>query len=97
MTYVERADYNQHALPACATSAQLWRHCFCQVSALALQHNAVNLVPEFSRARFCQSRRSTSDCRRFNQYARSAGHPRLVKALAVWSTAHFLPRIEPDD
>ena len=59
---------------------------FAEFSALALQHNAVNLgqgFPNFAAPDFVKAAAQQAIAADLNQYARSAGHPRLVKALAT--------------
>ncbi len=58
---------------------------FAEFSAMALQYNAVNLgqgFPNFPAPDFVKEAAQTAIATDLNQYARSAGHPRLVKALA---------------
>ncbi len=58
---------------------------FAEFTALALQHNAVNLgqgFPNFPAPDFVKTAAQQAIASDLNQYARSAGHPRLVNALA---------------
>ena len=58
---------------------------FAEFSALALQYNAVNLgqgFPNFPAPDFVKEAAQQAIAADINQYARSAGHLRLVKALA---------------
>jgi len=58
---------------------------FAEFSALALQYNAVNLgqgFPNFPAPDFVKEAAKQAIAADINQYARSAGHLRLVKALA---------------
>jgi len=59
---------------------------FAEFTALALQHNAVNLgqgFPNFPAPDFVKEAARQAIASDMNQYARSAGHPRLIKALAA--------------
>lgn len=58
---------------------------FTEFTALALQHDAVNLgqgFPNFPAPDFVKEAAQTAISMDLNQYARAAGHPRLVRALA---------------
>ncbi|MFN8440238.1 MAG: aminotransferase class I/II-fold pyridoxal phosphate-dependent enzyme [Caldilineaceae bacterium] len=58
---------------------------FAEFTALAIQHNAVNLgqgFPNFPAPDFVKEAARNAIAADINQYARSAGHARLVKALA---------------
>lgn len=58
---------------------------FTEFTALALQHNAVNLgqgFPNFPAPDFVKEAACAAINADLNQYARAAGHPRLVRALA---------------
>jgi kynurenine--oxoglutarate transaminase/cysteine-S-conjugate beta-lyase/glutamine--phenylpyruvate transaminase len=58
---------------------------FAEFTALAIQHNAVNLgqgFPNFAAPDFIKDAARQAVAADLNQYARSAGHPRLVQALA---------------
>jgi aspartate/methionine/tyrosine aminotransferase len=58
---------------------------FTEFTALALQHNAVNLgqgFPNFPAPAFVKEAAQQAIAGDLNQYARAAGHPRLVRALA---------------
>src|SRR4029453_2665879 len=58
---------------------------FTEFSALALQHNAINLgqgFPNFPAPDFVKMAAQQAIEADLNQYARAAGHPRLVRALA---------------
>ncbi len=59
---------------------------FTEFTALALQHNAVNLgqgFPNFPAPDFVKEAAQAAIAGDLNQYARAAGHPRLVRALAA--------------
>jgi aspartate/methionine/tyrosine aminotransferase len=59
---------------------------FTEFTALALQHNAVNLgqgFPNFPAPDFVKTAAQQAIAGDLNQYARAAGHPRLVRALAA--------------
>jgi len=58
---------------------------FAEYTALAIQHNAVNLgqgFPNFPAPDFVKEAAQRAIAGDLNQYARSAGHPRLINALA---------------
>lgn len=58
---------------------------FAEYTALAIQHNAVNLgqgFPNFPAPAFVKEAAQQAIANDLNQYARSAGHPRLINALA---------------
>ncbi len=58
---------------------------FAEFTALALQHNAVNLgqgFPNFPAPSFIKEAARQAIAADLNQYARSAGHPRLAQTLA---------------
>lgn len=58
---------------------------FAEYTALAIQHNAVNLgqgFPNFPAPDFVKEAAQRAIGEDLNQYARSAGHPRLINALA---------------
>jgi aspartate/methionine/tyrosine aminotransferase len=58
---------------------------FAEFTALAIQHNAVNLgqgFPNFPAPDFIKEAAQRAIATDLNQYARSAGHPHLVQALA---------------
>ncbi|MBX3011945.1 MAG: aminotransferase class I/II-fold pyridoxal phosphate-dependent enzyme [Caldilineaceae bacterium] len=58
---------------------------FAEYTALAIQHNAVNLgqgFPNFPAPDFVKEAAQRAIASDLNQYARSAGHPRLINALA---------------
>lgn len=58
---------------------------FAEYTALAIQHNAVNLgqgFPNFPAPDFVKEAAQRAIANDLNQYARSAGHPRLITALA---------------
>ncbi|MCL4858638.1 MAG: aminotransferase class I/II-fold pyridoxal phosphate-dependent enzyme [Caldilineaceae bacterium] len=59
---------------------------FTEFTALALQNNAVNLgqgFPNFPAPDFVKEAAQQAIAADLNQYARAAGHPRLVRALAA--------------
>ena len=71
---------------------------FAEFSALALQHNAVNLgqgFPDFPAPDFVIEAARTALASGYNQYARSAGHPRLVKAIAQVYSPLFGRELDP--
>jgi aspartate/methionine/tyrosine aminotransferase len=58
---------------------------FAEFTALAIKHDAVNLgqgFPNFSAPDFIKEAAQEAIARDLNQYARAAGHPRLVNAIA---------------
>ncbi len=58
---------------------------FAEYSALAIEYNAVNLgqgFPNFPAPDFVKEAAQQAIANDLNQYARSAGHPRLINALA---------------
>ncbi|KAJ3216112.1 Kynurenine--oxoglutarate transaminase 3 [Dinochytrium kinnereticum] len=73
---------------------------FAEFTALAIQHDAVNLgqgfptlpVPDFIKKAACDAVNSTG---LLNQYTRSEGHPRFVKALANFYTPKIGRDINP--
>jgi len=71
---------------------------FAEYSALALQYNAVNLgqgFPDFAPPDFVIEAARTALISGYNQYARSAGHPRLVKAIAHVYSPLFGRELDP--
>lgn len=71
---------------------------FTEFTALALQHNAVNLgqgFPNFSAPDFVKEAAQTAIANDLNQYARAAGHPRLVRALAAVYGPLFGRELDP--
>lgn len=59
---------------------------FAEYTALAIEHNAVNLgqgFPNFAAPDFIKEAAQAAIAADLNQYARSAGHPRLINALAA--------------
>src|SRR3954462_3379568 len=71
---------------------------FAEFSALALQHNAVNLgqgFPNFPAPDFVKAAAQQAIGADVNQYARSAGHPRLIKALANVYSPLFQRELNP--
>jgi aspartate/methionine/tyrosine aminotransferase len=71
---------------------------FAEYSALALQYNAVNLgqgFPDFAPPDFVIESARTALISGYNQYARSAGHPRLVKAIAAVYSPLFGRELDP--
>jgi aspartate/methionine/tyrosine aminotransferase len=71
---------------------------FAEYSALALQYNAVNLgqgFPDFAPPDFVIEAARTALISGYNQYARSAGHPRLVKAIAAVYSPLFGRELDP--
>lgn len=71
---------------------------FAEFTALAIQHNAVNLgqgFPNFSAPDFVKEAACLAIANDMNQYARSAGHPRLVKALSQVYSPLFGREIDP--
>jgi aspartate/methionine/tyrosine aminotransferase len=68
---------------------------FAEFTALAIETGAVNLgqgFPNFAAPDFIKSAAQQAVAADLNQYARSAGHPRLVKAIA----AVYSPRFDRD-
>jgi aspartate/methionine/tyrosine aminotransferase len=71
---------------------------FAEFTALANATGAVNLgqgFPNFSAPDFVKEAARAAIAGDFNQYARSAGHPRLVQALAQVYGAHFGRALDP--
>jgi aspartate/methionine/tyrosine aminotransferase len=71
---------------------------FAEFTALAIQHNAVNLgqgFPNFAAPDFIKTAAQQAVAGDLNQYARSMGHPRLVKALAAVYSAPFGRALDP--
>src|SRR3954453_5986927 len=71
---------------------------FAEFSALALQHNAVNLgqgFPNFPAPDFVKAAAQQAIGADLNQYARSAGHLRLTKALSTVYGPLFRRELNP--
>lgn len=71
---------------------------FAEFTALALQHNAVNLgqgFPNFPAPDFIKEAAQQAIAADLNQYARSSGHLRLVKALAQTYAPLFARELDP--
>ncbi len=71
---------------------------FAEFSALALQYNAVNLgqgFPNFPAPHFVKQAAQQAIAADLNQYARSAGHLRLVQALATLYSPLFNRQLNP--
>jgi kynurenine aminotransferase len=71
---------------------------FTEFTALALQHNAVNLgqgFPNFPAPDFVKQAAQAAIGADLNQYARAAGHPRLVRALAAVYGPLFGRQLDP--
>ncbi|RIK47636.1 MAG: aminotransferase [Chloroflexi bacterium] len=71
---------------------------FTEFTALALQHNAVNLgqgFPNFPAPDFVKEAAQQAIAADLNQYARAAGHPRLVRALAAVYAPLFDRELDP--
>ncbi len=71
---------------------------FAEFTALANQHQAVNLgqgFPDFPAPDFIKAAAVQAINADLNQYTRSAGHPRLVKALAAFYSPRFERTLDP--
>jgi len=71
---------------------------FAEFTALANQHQAVNLgqgFPDFPAPDFIKAAAAQAIAADLNQYTRSAGHPRLVKALAAFYSPRFDRTLDP--
>ncbi len=71
---------------------------FAEFTALANQHGAVNLgqgFPDFPAPEFIKEAARAAIAQDRNQYTRSAGHPRLVQALAQLYTPLFRRLLDP--
>ncbi len=71
---------------------------FAEYTALAIEHNAVNLgqgFPNFAAPDFIKEAAQAAIAADLNQYARSAGHPRLVNALAATYGPLFGRELDP--
>ena len=71
---------------------------FAEFTALALEHDAVNLgqgFPDFPAPAFVVEAARAAVAAGHNQYARSAGHPRLVKALSAVYSPLFGRELDP--
>lgn len=71
---------------------------FAEFTALAIQHNAVNLgqgFPNFAAPDFIKEAAQQAIQGDLNQYARSMGHPRLVNALAQVYSPLFGRELDP--
>jgi aspartate/methionine/tyrosine aminotransferase len=71
---------------------------FAEFSALALRHGAVNLgqgFPNFPAPEFVKRAAQDAVAADLNQYTRSAGHPRLVQALAATYAPLFGRDLDP--
>jgi len=73
---------------------------FAEFTALANEHQAVNLgqgFPDFPAPDFIKAAAAQAIAQDLNQYTRSAGHPRLVKALAAVYSPLFRRTLDPMD
>ena len=71
---------------------------FAEYSALSLEYDAINLgqgFPDFPAPDFVIEAARTALASGYNQYARSAGHPRLVNALAAVYSPVFGRELDP--
>ncbi|MCC9077757.1 aminotransferase class I/II-fold pyridoxal phosphate-dependent enzyme [Litorilinea aerophila] len=71
---------------------------FAEFTALAIEHNAVNLgqgFPNFPAPDFIKEAAQRAIAADLNQYARSAGHPRLVNALSAVYSPLFGRELDP--
>jgi len=71
---------------------------FAEFTALAIEHRAVNLgqgFPDFPAPDFVVEAARTALAAGHNQYARSAGHPRLVQAIAAVYSPLFGRELDP--
>ena len=71
---------------------------FAEYSALSLEYDAINLgqgFPDFPAPDFVIEAARTALSSGYNQYARSAGHPRLVNALAAVYSPVFDRELDP--
>ena len=71
---------------------------FAEFTALAIEHDAVNLgqgFPNFPAPDFIKDAAATAITSDLNQYARAAGHPRLVNALAQTYSPLFDRDLDP--
>lgn len=71
---------------------------FAEFTALAIQHNAVNLgqgFPNFAAPDFIKEAVQQAVANDLNQYARSAGHPHLVNALSTVYSPLFGRTLDP--
>ncbi len=71
---------------------------FAEYSALSLEYDAINLgqgFPDFPAPDFVIEAARTALASGYNQYARSAGHPRLVNALAAVYSPVFDRELDP--
>ncbi|MEZ4612154.1 MAG: aminotransferase class I/II-fold pyridoxal phosphate-dependent enzyme [Caldilineaceae bacterium] len=71
---------------------------FAEFTALAIEHDAVNLgqgFPNFPAPDFIKEAAATAITGDLNQYARAAGHPRLVNALAQSYSPLFGRELDP--
>ena len=71
---------------------------FAEYSALSLEHNAINLgqgFPDFPAPDFVIEAARAALAAGHNQYARSAGHPRLVNALAAVYSPVYGRELDP--
>ena len=71
---------------------------FAEYSALSLEYDAINLgqgFPDFPAPNFVIEAARTALSSGYNQYARSAGHPRLVNALAAVYSPVFDRELDP--
>lgn len=84
--------------PAAARVQSFGTTVFAEFTALALEHNAVNLgqgFPDFPAPDFVIEAARAALANGHNQYARSAGHPRLVNALAAIYSPVFGRALDP--
>ncbi len=71
---------------------------FAEFTALAIEHSAVNLgqgFPNFAAPDFIKEAAQEAIARDLNQYARAAGHPRLVNAIAEVYSPLFGRQLDP--
>lgn len=71
---------------------------FAEYTALAIEHNAVNLgqgFPNFAAPDFIKQAANEAITADLNQYTRSMGHPRLVNAVSQAYSPYFGREIDP--
>ena len=94
---LSRSDQNLTFTPAHRVQS-FGQTVFAEFTALAIEHDAVNLgqgFPNFAAPDFVKEAAQEAIARDLNQYARSAGHPRLVNAIADVYSPLFGRRLDP--
>lgn len=98
ITRPQPGNHAPHSFRAAARVSTFTPTVFAEYTALAIEHNAVNLgqgFPNFPAPDFVKRAAQEAIGADLNQYTRSAGHLRLVHALANVYSPHFQRDLNP--